>query len=355
MHRATRPTPLAVLVRHARSLVLVAAGTAALVYGATFLIPNEYTAATVMLPPSGESDLGGLFGSIPGGAALSLAFGLDAASATSRYLGVLRSETVRSRLVDRFDLMRVYKQKDVERARKKLKSKTAITLTNDGFVRLSVTDRDRQRAASIANAYVEELDRFLMTNANRSAGRRREFLETRLEGTRRDLARAEDALRDFQVRNRMPGLAVASERAADAAADLMAQKYQREIQLGTLESVTLGASPSIDELRNEIRQIDSELVKIPPAATAMARLYRDVKIQEKIVLVLTEEFERARILEIKDVPSVEVVDVATPPIQKSGPRRTLMAVAAFAAALVAVAALTWVREASGREGMLDAA
>ena len=60
--------------------------------------------------------------------------------------------------------------------------------------------------------------------------------------------------------------------------------------------------------------------------------------------MLTEEYERARLLELKNTPTVEVVDVAQPPIHKSQPRRSLIALGAFAIAFAANAALLWIRE-----------
>lgn len=339
------PSFLDAVGAQARRILRDALLVSVVLIGATFFIPNEYTARSVVLPPSAAGDFGGLLSTIPGGsAALSRAFGLDATNETSIYLGVLRSESVRDSLVAEFDLQRVYRSRNVEKARRKLASRTSILLTNDGFVEVGVTDRDRRRAADLTNAYVRRLDRFLQENANSGASRRRRFLEDRLESSRRELATAEDALRDFQVRHRMPLMGVDADRAGGAAADLMAEKLSREVELGTLEAVSLGPNARAEQLRSELRQIDVELAKIPPATTVLARLVRDVRIQEKVLLVLREEFERARVLELRNIPTVQIVDRAQPPIEKSGPRRTLIAIAIVAVVLSVRSLLAWMRE-----------
>ena len=76
----------------------------------------------------------------------------------------------------------------------------------------------------------------------------------------------------------------------------------------------------------------------------MPRLLRNAKIQERILLVLTEERERARLLELKTMGSVEVVDRAGPPLHKSQPHRTLIGGAAFGLALLAGLGLARLRE-----------
>ena len=172
-------------------------------------------------------------------------------------------------------------------------------------MKVSVTEPDRKLAADLANAYAEELDLFLRLNTNSSARQRREFMDLRLAETERTLAAVEDSLRDYQTRSRLPLLGTESAAASSAAADLLAQKVTREMELGTLQRLSTGPNPRIEQLQEEVSQIDRQLSRIPPATTEIARLLRNAKIQERILLVLTEERERARLLELKTMRSVD--------------------------------------------------
>jgi len=332
------------LRRHALRVLVQAAIVSAAAFLLSLLLPNKFTAAVVMLPPNPQADLGGMLSGAAGGAALSRALGIDSQSEIDVYLGVLRSDRVNQRLVQRFELQKVYKQQDVEKAGKRLKSHTGISLTNEGFVRVAVTEPDRRLAADLANAYAEELDQFLRLNTNTSARLRREFMDQRLTETEGALAAVEDSLRDFQTRSRLPLLGTESQAASGAAADLLAQKVQREIELGTLRKLSTGPNTRVEQLQEEVDQIDRQLDRIPPATTEIARLLRNAKIQERILLVLTEERERARLLELKTMGSVDVVDHAEPPLHKSQPHRTLIAAAAFGLALLAGLGLARLRE-----------
>ena len=342
-------SPVDFLRRHAPRVLIQAVVVAAVAGLASLLIPDRYTASTVLLPPSDETDLSGLMSGGAGSMALTHALGLGSQNEIDIYLGVLRSEHVNRLLVDRFGLLKVYRQRDIEKAGKKLSSHTGIALTNEGFVKVSVTERDRKLAADLANAYAEELDQFLRLNTNTSARQRREFMDLRLSETERSLAAVEDSLRDYQTRSRLPLLGTESQAASSAAADLLAQKVTREMELGTLQRLSTGPNPRVEQLQEEVNQIDRQLSRIPPATTEIARLLRNAKIQERILLVLTEERERARLLELKTMRSVDVVDRAEPPLHKSQPRRTLIIAAAFGLALLAGFSLQRLREAAPPE------
>src|SRR5438309_1253852 len=64
------------------------------------------------------------------------------------------------------------------------------------------TDRSPQRAADMANAYLESLDRFNVEKRNTTAHRTRVFLQTRTAETDSLLRAAEEALRRYQEQHR---------------------------------------------------------------------------------------------------------------------------------------------------------
>jgi tyrosine-protein kinase Etk/Wzc len=344
---AAGPTMLGTLQRHGLGILRNALIAAVVLTAASFLLPNRFTSTTQLLPPGESGELSSLLSGasgLSGALALSRVFGLGGPSGTETYLGVLRSRTVNERLVRRFDLLKVYREKDVEKAGRKLRAHTAIQLSNEGFVKVAVTERDRRLAADLANAYAAELDSFMRLNSNTSAHERRRFVEKRLAETRADLAAAEDALRDYQVARHLPAAGGDIARGTEAVGELMAAKVTREVELGTLQGVARGANARADQLRAEIRGIDAQISRLPPVVMELGRLYRTVGIQEKVLLVLTEEYERARLMEQRDVPTVEVVDTAVPAIYKSQPKRSLIGLGTFVVVFAAGWALRWIRE-----------
>jgi capsule polysaccharide export protein KpsE/RkpR len=60
--------------------------------------------------------------------------------------------------------------------------------------------------------------------------------------------------------------------------------------------------------------------KVPELGTELARLVRDVKVQETVYTLLTQQYEQAKIAEARDTPVVQVLDKAVPAERKSRPR-----------------------------------
>jgi uncharacterized protein involved in exopolysaccharide biosynthesis len=73
--------------------------------------------------------------------------------------------------------------------------------------------------------------------------------------------------------------------------------------------------------------------RVPEVGLELVRLTRDVKIQEVLVTLLTQQFEQARIAEARDTPIVQVLDRAVPAERASRPRAGLNGVLAGAVGL----------------------
>ncbi|MDH7599877.1 MAG: Wzz/FepE/Etk N-terminal domain-containing protein [Sedimentisphaerales bacterium] len=178
-----------VIYRYRRMIIwptLVAAFVAGL-YSITR--PKMYLATATVVPPvdvlEKQADLSG------GLRAQSMLRGvLNTGSIADLYVGILKSRAVMDAMIERFDLFHVYKDvKTWEDARKVLTENTKIEVGGkDGIVQVSVKDRDPNRAAAMANAYLEELDRQNKRLYGTQATSKRVFLENRLEEIRKELA-----------------------------------------------------------------------------------------------------------------------------------------------------------------------
>lgn len=175
-----------------RRMILMICGLAAVAAGACCLLrPAAYTATASIVPPMDSPESG--LGLLSGGESALLRKIMNAGNASDIYVGLLNSRVVADRIVEQFDLMRAY---DVGsfgyKVRKKLRRNTSIDVRKDGIVCIRVRDRDRTRAAAIANAYVEELD---LQNGKLSSGQaasKRLFLENRLREIEEKLSRIDN-------------------------------------------------------------------------------------------------------------------------------------------------------------------
>ena len=159
------------------------------------VIPKQYVSAAKLVSPEAQSasklalqKLTGGFGSIAGGL-------LGGTSGGALVVAMMRSRTVEDRIIDRFNLKKVYRIALQQEVRARLEVKTAISLEpKSGIVVLSVTDSDPQRAAGMAHAYVQELE-VLMAQLNiSSAHRERVFLQDQLQVVKVAMETAEKEL-----------------------------------------------------------------------------------------------------------------------------------------------------------------
>lgn len=327
---------------HARMRVLGAAALAGvLTLGAAFLMPRWYRATAVILPPE-ESDLLSNMSLAQRALTRFPAFGIlnDYFTPADIFKAVLGSRTVQEELIRRFDLQTVYKQKSLEKTVKALRENSRVKLNPDGTIQVSVEDKDPKRAAEMANAYLEELDRFNVEKRNSQARRTREFLQRRVEETDSLLRASEVALRTYQERTRTVVPTAMQSADVSSAADLMARKLMLEVRLGVLRGYLRGDHEQIRQLEGELASLGSRIAAVPALQTDLTRLVRDQKVYEQLFLLLTAELEQSRIRETMDTPTVQLLDPATVPERHSRPKRLILAIAA--ALLAGVAMALWV-------------
>jgi uncharacterized protein involved in exopolysaccharide biosynthesis len=320
-----------------------------------FVIPRRYDSTTRLMPPGNQSSSGmAMMAAMAGkaGTGLSSLAGdlLGMKTSGDLFIDILRSRTVEDRLIDRFDLRRVYRDRYWQDARKDLAKNTSIAEDRkSGVLTIVVTDRDSERAAEIARAYVEELDRLVAQVTTSSARRERIFIEQRLVAVRQDLNRASREFSEYASRNTAIDIAAQGKATVEAAARLEGELIVAQSELEGLERIytkdnvrARSLQARVDELRSQLHKIGGDTAassdgkpaspgelpsirQLPLLGVKWADLYRETKIQETVYELLTQQYELAKIEEAKEIPVVRVLDLAEVPEKKSFPPRMLIA------------------------------
>jgi uncharacterized protein involved in exopolysaccharide biosynthesis len=320
-----------------------------------FALPKRYQAMTQLMPPDSQSSSGmAMLASLTArtGNNLSGFAGdlLGVKSSGALFIGVLRSRTVENRLVERFQLKKLYGKSLDEDACKKLAGNTLISEDRkSGIITITVTDGDPKRAAALGQAYVEELDRLVAHVSTSSARREREFLEERLKAVKLDLDQASQEFSQFSSKNVAIDINEQGKAMVEAAALLQGQLIAAESELKGLQEIytsnnvrVRSSQALVEELRRQLQKLggtaetqtsdsgDSSdtmypsIRKLPILGVKYADFYRRTKIQEVVYETLTQQYELAKVQEAKETPSVKVLDVARIPEKKSFPPRLLI-------------------------------
>ena len=335
-----------------------------------FLIPKRYESTTRLMPPdsqsaSGMAMLAALAGS--GGVGLSSVAGdlLGMKSSGALFIEILRSRTVEDRLINRFDLRTVYHVRYWADARTALANYTAISEDRkSGVITITATDRDPQRAAQIAQAYVEELDHLVAEVSTSSARRERVFIEQRLHTVKQDLDNASRQFSEYASQNTTIDINTQAKATVEAAAKLQGELIAAQSQLEGLEQIYAKDSvrvrslqATVNELRSQLHKIGGETSDPPPQTDGKstsqefpsirqlpllgvkwADLYRETKVQETVYELLTQQYELAKIEEAKQIPVVKILDAADVPEKKSFPPRMLIILLSTCASMAIAAA-----------------
>jgi uncharacterized protein involved in exopolysaccharide biosynthesis len=331
-------------------------------------IPVRYQSVTRLMPPDNQSGSLGMLAAMTGSAGvggLGSVAGevLGVKSPGALFVGIIQSQTVQDRLIEQFHLKKLYGVSKIEDARRDLAEHTDVTEDRkSGIIAINVTDHDANRAAAMAQSYVNELDRLVAEVSTSSARRERIFLEGRLKAVKGELDSSAKSFSDFASKNAAIDIPAQGRAMVEAAAKLQGQLIAAQSELEGLKQIytdnnvrVRAADAQVRELGKKLSEIggagtdggarsDNSLYpsirKLPILGVTYADLYRQTKIEETVYGLLTQQYELAKVEEAKEIPSVKVLDAAIVPTKKSFPPRTLITV--LGTLLGVLTAMMWV-------------
>jgi len=282
------------LAKYKKLIIGAPFAVAVLVSIYTLFQPNIYTADTRILPPQQQSSASamlsqlGALGALGGGS-------LGIKNPNDTYVAMLESRPLQNSMIKRFKLQAVYEAETLADARKTLEGVTTVTTgKKDGLITVSVDDQDPIRAATLANGYIDELQKLMQVFAVTDASQRRIFFEKQLHLAKEELADAEVSLKQLQQRTGV---------------------LQLDAQAGQLMGT--GQAPDI--------------------ALRYIRKVRDMKYAETLYEILAKQYEMAKLDESKESTVIQVLEKAVVPQDKSKPQRSkIVLIAALATGFLAI-------------------
>ncbi len=282
--RALPPTYTAIdlvrlMLKRRRTIIGVTLAVCIVAAGLLLLIPNKYLSEASLLPSGSQDKMADLkrlagFGSMS----------LTDENSSELFPEILRSRSIQDSVLSKryhfahnakpmtVRLAEYFDQESPDKLRDALNDVTYISLDKKtGVIDIAVETKYPDLSRQILSAYLSELESFNLI-ARRSAARdNAQYLGRQIDRTKIEMAAAEDSLESYQASNR-----------------------------NWLE----GSSP--------------DLLK------TIARLQREVEIQNKKYLYLTQEYEIAKLDAQKDVPIMRILDEPSLPVEKSSPKRGLL-------------------------------
>jgi tyrosine-protein kinase Etk/Wzc len=311
-----------------------------------FLQPVRYTAMTKIMPPqqtqSAASMMMSQLTSAGGGSLAALASGgLGLKNPNDIYIGMLNSRPIADAIIQKFGLAKVYRAKDMTQARKELAGYTEVTSEKNGFIDISVTDKNKKRVAEIANAYTDQLRILTQTLAVTEASQRRLFYEEQLKQAKDALVAAELALQHIQQQNGLVQLDAQAKAMIEGISAIRAQIAAKQVEVQALRSYSTERNPDVQLADKELSSLQAEeqrmeqnhhapgfaalgLGNVPAAGLEYLRAAHELAYRQALFDMLMKQYDAAKLDEAKEAATIQVVEPAIEPDRKSEPKRAVI-------------------------------
>jgi uncharacterized protein involved in exopolysaccharide biosynthesis len=250
-------------------------------------------------------------------------------------------------------------------AREKLAQSTVVKSEKSGLITIAVSDRDRQRAAELANAYTGELRALTQRLAVTEASQRRLFYEDQLKQSKEALVGAELAFQQVQQQKGLVALDAQAKAMIESLAGLRAQAAAKQVEVQALRSFSTEQNPEVQLAEQELSTLQAEAARmeqrshshglagldlgdVPSAGLDYLRAQHQLLYRQTLYDLLIKQYDAARLDEAKEAAIIQVLEPATEPDRKSAPRRVWIAFCAmllgfFASAFYILAAMAFAR------------
>ncbi len=342
-------TALAIVLSQRRMLLRNVALAAVFFLVLGLVWPPTYSARATLLPPD-RQDQQDWLSPLNNSPLVRLAMP-QARSTSELFVEVLSSRSVGSGVLHhpividstRKTLAELWEIESEEKALRKLYRRTTLSTTEQGIIEIIVEMESPELAAAIANAFVAELDRVNQEKSVSAARNSRRYIEAQLENTSRQMAVLADSLTEFQTRYGAIGLDEQMRAVMEQAGALKGNVIAKQVELDLMRRSMTPDNPALAALQAEVAALEKQyqrlqagkpspahpeylipFAEMPALGRRLAELTRELKVQETVWQLLTQQYHQAKIQEARDTPTVQVLDRAVPPEFRTQPKRLLL-------------------------------
>jgi hypothetical protein len=311
------------------------------------MLKKEYSATVTFLPPTGESGVSALSLMNLSTAPLSLGGGASAEQVEV----VFQSNATKRRIIDEFDLIKYFEleksQNPFVLAAKRLKKYVILESVEKGGLGMTKTvsysitcyNPSPDTAKMMADFTFAIVDSVIREISIDKAKRNRMFVERQITFQNEKMDSLQNVFQAFQNTHKAYDVPEQAKLSLQAYADLKAAALLNELKIASIRNEFTGQTHEMSELKRNQRVYDTKLKEyesgespnVIPSLDRSSKLFpeyakmiRDIEVQNQLILLLTKEFEQARLQEARDVSPLIIVDPPFVPEYKARPGRMLV-------------------------------
>ncbi|MDY0152386.1 MAG: Wzz/FepE/Etk N-terminal domain-containing protein [Candidatus Cloacimonas sp.] len=308
---------------------------------------------------------------IPGLSSISASLlGNDSSDKAINFITVMQSRSFSEEVIDKFNLITYFKLhnpdplRNMDDALRKLSSSVMDIGydNNNGLISVKASTKHKKLSLDIVNHYLSRLDDYNRLNKVTQGKLNREFLESRVNETRAKLDSLIVVNRKFQESNKAIDLESQAKAMIDAYGALIAEKMKLEIELELAKSTYGAGSPIIKELElnqsginKQIKAMENsgktpkpeyllDISKIPLMTSQYATIKMNLEIYKTVFEFLYPQYEAARLSELRDMPTTEILDSPRLAGRRDKPKRAMICVLSTLLAFIFAVGLALIKE-----------
>jgi len=330
-------------------LVIFIVSVGAITY--SLITPEIWTSTATILPIDNEvssfsfsSTLSGLQSSL---------LGKSFTSSGTNLVTVMNSRTFSEDVINRFDLIDYFNiavQDSLVIMHEALDNfgsemRTIVLDEESGLIMITINSKDKYLSAEIANYFVTKIENYNLTISKSKGRERREFIEKRLEDVKQEIEDLSTKMLNFQKENKVLLLNEQVKAVIEIFAKLEAEKRTIKMERDFLINNYSNDSPQVIVANQKLNIINKEINSLKQTSKNTDYLFEldevadlslnygyfktQLEIKKRVYEFLYPQYENAKIEEIKDLSTVEVIDKAKPAGMRTRPKRAIICTIAF--------------------------
>lgn len=284
-------------------------------------------------------------------------------------LVLLRSNQIKDKMIEEFNLFEVYSSDVLENVREKLDNNIMIEEMREGgigfnaiiAVSFSVIDESPERSFEMTKYLYSLLDSVALSINKKNIESSYLMLQNRLDQNMLEMEQAEDSLIAFQEANGILQVEEQARAMVENIAEIKSAMVEKEIEMALFKQ-TLGVESSryktaqvaykeltslYDGYLNKESSLESQgdifksVSEMPPLFAEYYRLFQEVEIQQEIYKVLYPQYEQQK-LNFNEINSgLSLIDEPTLPTYKFYPKRAFIVIAFFLLGFIVLLLRLW--------------
>jgi len=325
-----------------------------LAVGYSLLTPKRWTTSMVLMPPNYFSSMPLISPTLNISETPIIKSGLPQMT-PEIYNNILTSRTISESIINKFNLLEEYKLEKLykknprlalDKAIEKFQEKLKITINKEGFIAIRVTTSSPEKSVEIANTLFLEINKLVDTWLQYRIKQVKKFIKIRLQEVNKELNYLEMKLVYYEQENYLVDLEVEMIAMITLYGDLRLQLAKEEVNYKVLSSYSTIASPEMRQIYSKITQLYEQLEKlkndnnsdniglnfslseVPRLLTEWNRLQKNIELESKIIIFLSEQYALAELKEAIAISPLYMLDSPKVPGIRSWPKRKLIVIIA---------------------------